>query len=126
MNTALPPPSWIALGQSNMAIAVTPDRSTSPQNPSSMALPTNALQLPSLELGKPEKLQVHPGAQLQNSYPFPRSCHLVVVCWVVAMFPFPSGQSAQKGRIGHQNCAKHHERSRRRPGKSLAHWGYFL
>jgi hypothetical protein len=32
-----------------------------------MSLSTAALQLPSGDVGKPEKLQVHPGWQLQNS-----------------------------------------------------------
>jgi len=50
-----------------MARDVTPDRSTSPQWPSSTWLATAALQLPSDEVGKPEKLQVQPGWQLQNS-----------------------------------------------------------
>jgi hypothetical protein len=66
-NTALPPPSWIALGQSRMPATVMPERSTSPQRPLSMTLATNALQLPSEDVGNPEKLQVQPGLQLQNS-----------------------------------------------------------
>jgi hypothetical protein len=32
-----------------------------------MWVPTAALQLPSAEVGNPEKLQVQPGWQLQNS-----------------------------------------------------------
>src|ERR1700674_966602 len=59
MNTTLPLPSWIALGQSMAAAHVIPDRSTSPHLPSDITQPTNALQLPSDELGKPEKLHVH-------------------------------------------------------------------
>ena len=43
------------------------ERSTSPQRPSSIRVPTAALQLPSADVGKPEKLHVHPGWQLQNS-----------------------------------------------------------
>ncbi len=35
--------------------------------PDEMTFPTKALQLPSEEVGKPEKLQVQPGLQLQNS-----------------------------------------------------------
>jgi hypothetical protein len=67
MNTALPPPSWIAFGQSKMLATVMPDRSTSPHRPVWIAHPTRALQLPSEEVGNPEKLQVQPGLQLQNS-----------------------------------------------------------
>lgn len=67
MKTAFPLPSWIAFGQSNTAAQVRPERSTSPHFPSLITLPTNALQRPSFELGNPEKLQVQPGAQLQNS-----------------------------------------------------------
>ena len=52
---------------------MTPLRSTSPERPSVMTLATIALQLLSEELGKPLKLQVQPGLQLQNSYPTPRS-----------------------------------------------------
>ena len=71
--TARPFPSWMAFGQSRRATAVTPLRSTSPERPSVMTLATIALQLLSEELGKPLKLQVQPGLQLQNSYPTPRS-----------------------------------------------------
>ena len=60
-------PSWIALGQSRIAATVSPERSTSPQWPVWMAHPTKALQLPSEDVGNPEKLQVQPGLQLQNS-----------------------------------------------------------
>jgi hypothetical protein len=45
--------------------------------------PTAALQLPSGEVGNPEKLQVHPAWQLQNSYPLPFSRQAVVVSVVV-------------------------------------------
>ena len=64
---ALPLPSWIAFGQSMMATASMPPRSTSPQWPSMIRDATAALQLPSGEVGNPEKLHVHPGWQLQNS-----------------------------------------------------------
>ncbi len=40
-------------------------------------LATAALQLPSDEVGKPEKLHVQPGWQLQNSYPRPLMLHCV-------------------------------------------------
>lgn len=46
---------------------VTPERSTSPHRPSSTTFATAALQLPSGDVGKPEKLRVHPGWELQNS-----------------------------------------------------------
>jgi hypothetical protein len=49
------------------AAQVIPDRSMSPQRPSEITQPTNALQLPSAELGNPAKLHVQPGLQLQNS-----------------------------------------------------------
>ena len=61
----------MAVGQSRMATASIPDRSISPQWPSSMLLATAALQLPSCEVGNPEKLHVQPGWQLQNSKPTP-------------------------------------------------------
>ena len=48
-----------------------------------MWVPTAALQLPSDEVGNPEKLQVQPGRQLQNSYPLPRSCQAAVGTHVV-------------------------------------------
>ena len=61
-------------------------KSTSPQWPSVMWVPTAALQLPSAEVGNPEKLQVQPGWQLQNSYPLPVRRQAVVVSVVVIGF----------------------------------------
>src|SRR5260370_31216208 len=75
MKTTLPLPSWIALGQSITAAQVIPDRSTSPHLPSAMTQPTNALQLPSDELGKPARFHGQPGSQVQNSLPAPFQSH---------------------------------------------------
>ena len=50
-----------------IAAHFTPARSVSPQRPFVIVRPTSARQLPSLEFGKPPKLQPHPKSQLQNS-----------------------------------------------------------
>src|SRR6267143_1993767 len=63
----------------------TPERSTVPHLPRLMLRPTKARQLPSLEFGNPPKLQPQPKSQLQNSYPWPLSVHVVGVAVVVAM-----------------------------------------
>ena len=64
---ALPSPSWMAFGQSMMATALMSFRAREPQWPWTMCTATAALQLPSGDVGNPEKLQVQPGWQLQNS-----------------------------------------------------------
>ena len=57
----------MAFGQSKIATALMPETSTSPHTPSVMCVATAALQLPSDEVGNPDKLHVQPGWQLQNS-----------------------------------------------------------
>src|SRR5204863_9374600 len=88
-------PSWIAFDQCYTPAQFTPARSTAPHLPPRMWRPTEARQLPSLELGNPPKLQPQPKSQLQNSYPWPVSVHVVFVA--VAMAAPPRGR-------GHPDC----------------------
>src|SRR5205085_12150377 len=101
---------WIACGQSSNASAVTPVRSTSPHAPSSITFATNALQLRSGELGNPEKLQVQPGAQLQNSYPLPRRRHLVFCSVMDMRNSLRSGEIAHGCGVQQQHGAEDQER----------------
>src|SRR5688500_9246838 len=87
------------------------ERTTSPQWPSTMWLATAALQLPSAEVGKPEKLHVQPGWQLQNSYPLPRRRQAVVVSVVVTASPC-LGQAGQGLGAHEEHGACRHEGNR--------------
>ena len=67
MKTALPLPSWIALGHSKIAGALHAGEVDVAAAPLVTVKPTSARQLPSFEFGKPPKLQPQPKSQLQNS-----------------------------------------------------------
>src|SRR6516164_7054899 len=96
----------------------TPDRSTAPHLPVLMCRPIKPRQLPSLELGKPPKLQPHPKSQLQNSYPCPLSVHLVFVVLAVAT----AGPSSQNWKVlfGHGGSSARLSPSGTQPPLSMA------
>src|SRR6266567_3195783 len=108
----------------------TPDRSTAPHLPVLMLRPTKARQLPSLELGKPPKLQPQPKSQLQNSYPCPLSVHLVFVALAVAIVDPPlrvgsspsdtAGSSVASAEAG-AHSRRHPATPRHRPDRT-GHW----